>query len=107
MERTAKVLGDRVRMLRERKGLTQERLSEACGLSLKHLGQIERGKGNPTLSSLDRLAQALDIPLGDLLAIEHLLPENDKLPDVVHQIVKDSDELTRRLIFRVVKALKI
>ena len=40
-------LGLRIKMLRTEKGLTQEKLAEALGISLEHIGKIERGKRTP------------------------------------------------------------
>ena len=42
-------LGLRIKMLRTEKGLTQEKLAEALGVSLEHIGKIERGKRTPSL----------------------------------------------------------
>ena len=42
-------LGLHIKMLRTEKGLTQEKLAEALGVSLEHIGKIERGKRTPSL----------------------------------------------------------
>ena len=42
-------LGLRIKSLRTEKGLTQEKLAEALGISLEHIGKIERGKRTPSL----------------------------------------------------------
>lgn len=42
-------LGLRIKSLRTEKGLTQEKLAEALGVSLEHIGKIERGKRTPSL----------------------------------------------------------
>jgi len=52
--------------LRTARHLTQETLAERSRLSYKFIGEIERGKGNPTVQTLGRLAQALDIDVADL-----------------------------------------
>jgi len=57
------ILGKRIQSLRKKAGLTQLELAEKANLSLKHLGEIERGRGNPTLESLNNLSVALDISL--------------------------------------------
>lgn len=44
---------------RLRQGLTQARLAERADLSLKYLGEIERGEANVTVDALERLATAL------------------------------------------------
>ena len=63
-------LGVRLKHLRQARKLTQERLAEAAGLSYKFVGEIERGVGNPTLTTLDALAAALQVGITDLLAEE-------------------------------------
>ena len=42
-------LGMRVKKLRAAKGLTQEKLAEALGISVEYVGKIERGKRTPSL----------------------------------------------------------
>lgn len=66
MDNIRKGLGKRIRALRKLKALTQEELGEKSGLSYKFVGEIERGKVNPSLDSLVRIANALDVKVGDL-----------------------------------------
>lgn len=63
-------MGARVRQLRHARKLTQEQLAERAGLSDKFLGELERGRGNPTLTTLAALSDALGVRLVDLLALE-------------------------------------
>jgi len=63
-------LGARLRQLRHARRLTQEQLAERAGLSYKFVGEVERGLGNPTLTTLAALSQALGVGLVDLLALE-------------------------------------
>lgn len=60
-------LGGRVRDLRTRRGWTQETLGERAGLSYKFIGEIERGLENPTIDSVDQIAHALSIDIGELM----------------------------------------
>lgn len=53
--------GQRVRKLRQRKGFTLEKLAELSGLHETYLGEIERGKRNPALVSIVRIARGLEI----------------------------------------------
>lgn len=66
-----KLLGLRVRSLRQARGLTQERLGELADLNYKYLGSVERGEGNPSLVVLERIAVALEVELSDLLRFTH------------------------------------
>ena len=63
-------LGVRLRQLRLARRLTQEQLAERAGLSFKFLGEVERGRGNPTLTTLGALSDALGVPLVDLIALD-------------------------------------
>ena len=47
---------------RERKGLTQDVLSGLAGLDRTHYSKLERGLRSPTLDTLFKIGQALDIP---------------------------------------------
>ena len=59
-------LGKRIKFLREKSSLTQEKLAEKCGLSLDYIGKIEVNINKPGLKALLKIANALDIPLKDL-----------------------------------------
>ena len=62
-----KVLGERVRELRIKKNISQEELANEADVPLSQIGRIERGEGNPTISSIYVIAQALDIDLKTIL----------------------------------------
>jgi transcriptional regulator with XRE-family HTH domain len=61
------VLGKNVRRLRSQKGLTQEELAFEAEIDLTYMGGIERGKRNPSLLVMARIADALSVPLTKLL----------------------------------------
>lgn len=58
---------------REVLSLTQEALAELSGVGLRTLKQLESGKGNPTLLTIDKLADVLGLEL--LLQVKSLLPK--------------------------------
>jgi transcriptional regulator with XRE-family HTH domain len=59
-------LGARVRELRHERGLTLKALGRSAGLSHPFLSQLERGLARPSVSSVERIATALDVPVGAL-----------------------------------------
>lgn len=67
-----KVFGHHLRNLRRQKGLSQEQVADLSGLHRTYFGGVERGERNPTLLTLIKIAQSLDIQL------EELLKFNDK-----------------------------
>ena len=60
-------LGDRVRDLRIHANLTQEAFAEMTNINRRTLQRIERGTSDPSYSALTRIADALGIPLSDLI----------------------------------------
>lgn len=58
------VVGATIALQRATHGLTIEELARRSSISTGLLSQLERGIGNPSLGTLTRLAQALDIPIG-------------------------------------------
>ena len=63
-------LGDRVRSLRARKGMTRRDLSLASDVSERHLASLEGGVGNASVLILRNIAQSLDSQLAELLGDE-------------------------------------
>jgi transcriptional regulator with XRE-family HTH domain len=61
------IFGRNVRKGRKRRGLTQEQLAFEAEIDLTYVGGIERGKRNPSLLVMGRIADALSIPLQRLL----------------------------------------
>ncbi|MBW1739754.1 MAG: helix-turn-helix transcriptional regulator [Deltaproteobacteria bacterium] len=60
------LIGARIKSLRNSKNITQEQLSERTGINPKYLSSIERGKENPTLNTLIRLSETLDVDLWEV-----------------------------------------
>jgi ribosome-binding protein aMBF1 (putative translation factor) len=61
------VLGENVRTERIRQGLSQEELADKAGFHRTYIGMIERAERNITLRNLERLAEALDLSITDVI----------------------------------------
>jgi XRE family aerobic/anaerobic benzoate catabolism transcriptional regulator len=62
-----KALGDRVRTLRARRGMTRKFIANAADISERHLANLEYGTGNASILVLRQVAQALQCPLAELV----------------------------------------
>lgn len=62
------IVGKNVRALRLARDMTQEQLAFAAELDLTYVGGIERGRRNPSLMVMARIADALGAQLTDLIA---------------------------------------
>jgi transcriptional regulator with XRE-family HTH domain len=59
--------GERLKALRKERGLTQEGISDLLRMDFSQYGKIERGQTNITLSTLNDIANALEVPVAELL----------------------------------------
>jgi len=58
-------IGPAVRRLREARGLTVRAVAERAGFSASFLSQVENAQASPSISSMERIASALDVTLGE------------------------------------------
>ena len=60
-------LGKNIKRIREQKNMTQGDICRAVGLDRAQMSNIEAGKGNPTLATIEKIAQALGVTSDELL----------------------------------------
>jgi XRE family aerobic/anaerobic benzoate catabolism transcriptional regulator len=101
----SRAVGKRIEALRRKKGLTQEKLAEQVGLSMKHIGEIERGRVNPTLASLAGISKALEISLMDLFDFEHERLTAAQIRVELDRMVKGATDEECRTLYRILKAV--
>lgn len=87
--------GDMIRKYRTEKGLTQKKLGELCGIADSNIRKYESGNQNPKIETLQKIADALDIPVNRLLAGKIITGDElkEKLSeyDLTH-LVPDTEE---------------
>ena len=66
-KRLANYIGLTVRRLRQDRAFTLQALADESGISKSYLGDIEKGRKNPTTDVLEAIAQALEVPPRRLL----------------------------------------
>lgn len=100
-----KLIGVRIKSLRLAEGLSQEVLAERMGISSKYLSSIERGKENPTLDTLIKLANALKIELSEIFNFAHEGKSKKDLITFITTLLKTRDEEKLKLAARLIKAV--
>ena len=69
-ENLSDIIGKNLRALRVQKNQSQEELAKEIGISASNLREIEYGNGNPTISTLERIASGLNVDPGLLVSMD-------------------------------------
>ena len=104
MDKINKSLGRRIRSLRVSRELSQDALAEKSGMSVKHLGKIERGTVNASIQCLTAIAKAFDMPLRDILETEHEQGREELLAELAASLTRLSLRDVR-IVYRLVTIL--
>lgn len=99
-----KSLGRRMRELRLKRNMTQEKLAEKTGLSVTFVGLIERGENIPSVKTCNRIAKALGVSLDELFCFQQEDTKSNMIKSIVYKIRKGSlNELS--LIYEVAERI--
>ena len=71
----SKILGIRIRQLREGKNITQQNLAEMCNIEKSNMARIEAGRTNPTLHTMYKISSALNVSLAELVDFDSKMSE--------------------------------
>ena len=96
-----KLIGLRIKELRNNKGLTQEKAAEIMGINSKYMSGIERGKANPTLNTLINLSNALEVEIGDIFtSLESFDPKKSRqhLKKIAQEATPEQLKLISKLL---------
>lgn len=99
------LLGRRIRSLRTLKDWTQQELGSRADVNYKFIGEIERGKQNPSLHVLTRIAAALEIKLPDLFRFEHEVPDRKEIDAKIKNLLPAIPEQDLRTILMILDIL--
>lgn len=96
-------LGMRIRKARKERHVTQEQLGEICELSTAHIGHIERGTRIPSLDTLFRISQALDVSM-DYLVFDSIAPD-EQLFTSLNSMLQTKDKRKVKVFLTTVRAI--
>ena len=101
-----RLLGKMISEIRTSQRSSQERHVERAGISVQYVSNIERGKGNPTLDLLLRLADALKVSLGQMCDFETVEDMNQrKTRSSISAILQKADPDRLRLALKLLRSL--
>ena len=105
MVKVQDAFGKRLRDIRRRKDMTQEKLADLSGLSIQYIGEIERGKRNPSLTSIEMLASALGMSVSDLFDLEAFQVTNNEMKTKLIDQINRADDEQLRIFYAISRAV--
>lgn len=107
MSNLQRAMGYRVRSLRKACGLSQEQLGERAKLHNTYIGAIERGERNPSLKSIEKIAQALNLKVGDLLKFidNEKTPREENMKAEIFALLEGREAKTIHLILNLINCV--
>lgn len=98
------MIGARIKEIRTKKRITQEKLSERMEINPKYLSRIEQGKENPTLNTFIRMSESLDVELGEIFKLVRIEdPKNRR--SLINSLLKEADSEQLKLIYKILSVL--
>ncbi len=98
-----KLLGARIKELRNKKKLTQAQLGDKINLDSTHISSIEVGNSFPSLAKLEIMAEVLDVELQDFFVFVSSKTKSELLDEIKELVEKSTDERDVRVAHKVIK----
>ncbi len=92
MKKFLKIIGDKIRAIRKSKRMSQEKLAELSRLHPTYISNIENGKVNASIFTYYMIANALGIPLSELIGLT-----GDRVDTEIEMVIADLLSSIRRL----------
>lgn len=99
-----KLLGQRIKELRTKKGLTQDQLTEKLNVGQRTLSKIERGNAFVSAETLAKLLTALDVGIDELFNFGYLQEKEAIKVELIDAIQQEKIDIIT--LYRIYKSLK-
>ena len=98
-----KQLGQRIKILRQNRGYSQEQFAEKIGIAPRTLCGIEIGKNFFTADTLEKILETLEITPQDLFKINHLQPQEVLIEEIISAVKNIKDREKIEIIYKIIK----
>ena len=103
MSNIKKQMCNRIREIRRSKNLTQEKLAELVGIGTPNISYIETGKFAPSMDTLEKIAEVLEVKPFELYMFEPLKPANELREELITAM---DDENLLKLLYKFYLTIK-
>jgi len=97
-------LGERIRLLRRERNLSQEQLGELAGLHTNYIGQVERGEKNVTVESLEKIAAGLRVSMEELFRYIDPMKREDELAQI-HRLLSSRSNQDKAMVLKMIQSV--
>lgn len=97
-----KLIGQRIKQARAKKGWSQEKLAEEINVATAFLSRVERGGTSINLNRLAQISEVLDVPIEELIT-GVVKEDNRYLTKEFSELLKKCSKEKRRLIYDIAK----
>ena len=105
MADSQKLLGLRIKEVRNRNKVSQASLAERVGIDPKHLSRIEVGKSSPSMKTLGKLSDELDVEIKELFEFHHLNPNPEDIMKDIHTLLEKAGPEDLRKFLKLLKSI--
>ena len=98
-----KLLGSRIRELRQRKRITQEQLSELISVDPATVSKIENGKNYPTMNNLENIVDVLECSFTDVFDFEHKETTSNLIEKINIIMINNPEQI--EVLYKIISAL--
>jgi transcriptional regulator with XRE-family HTH domain len=105
MEIDYKAIGQRIKIARIRKGITQDQMAEKTNLSNPHISNVETGNTKPSLPTIIKIANALDVSVDELLC-DSVKRSRAVFEQELEELLEDCSDKELRGIIEIAKTSK-
>jgi transcriptional regulator with XRE-family HTH domain len=104
MQLDYKKLGKRIKLAREKKNLTQEQLAEIVGVSNNYISNIERKYSKPSLETLIKICNALEVT-PDYVLLDSIYTSKEYIKDEIAEKLRKCSNTNARIITKFIDLL--
>ena len=99
-------LGEKIKLIRKSKGISQEELASTLKINRNFLSRIETGKSEPTASILKNIAKLFNIDLNSLLDVKNIPTDSDDKIKYITENFKNLNDKDIDFIIRIISVMK-
>ncbi len=104
MEKMSRKFGERVRFFRKQRGVSQEWLALEAEINVSFMGHIERGMQKPTIDTIDKILEALDVEYKDFFDTKAEEKEFTTADRIVYELKNRTPE-EQELIYDIMRRI--